>query len=386
MTNTPKYSCVLPFHHMAVRPDGQIFPCCVFRADEVPKDLNVSHPDPFNHDYMKWLRQKMRKDEYVHGCRKCYEDEKSSSRSFRVDLLSPWMEDFGIPTVEEGRGVVKKLTNIDLALSNVCNNKCRMCMPELSTHWYSDAKKLGLPIPKGIITDNTIVNHYDLSDLRFIKILGGEPMMEQDKLIKVLKKCTLDKLTLLLVTNVSILPTPELVALLKQCKKVSIDMSIDSYGKLNDFLRKDSNWDTVHTNIHWYKNNFDIVSMHSVSSIYNVNKVHELLDFCLENDLGHDCVVVDGPDWMGPRNLPEEVKPWVLEYLESMEHKYVGTTSVIPARKIFPLLKDDLAQEGDFGYFLRMDNTFNKLRTEHWKTLNPELWNKIEPFINKVKI
>jgi organic radical activating enzyme len=381
MTDIPKYSCVLPFHHLAVAPSGQIRPCCVFRQDEVPEDFNVSHPDPFNHDYMKWLRQKMRNDEYVHGCRKCYEDEKASSRSFRVDLLSPWMEDFGIPTVEEGRGVVKKLTNIDLALSNVCNNKCRMCMPELSTHWYSDAKKLGLPIPKGIITDNTIVNHYDLSDLRFIKILGGEPMMEQDKLIKVLKKCTLDKLTLLLVTNVSILPTPELSALLKQCKKVSIDMSIDSYGKLNDFLRKDSNWDTVHTNIRWYKNNFNLVSMHSVSSIYNVNKVHELLDFCIENDLGHDCVVVDGPDWMSPRNLPEEVKPWVLEYLESMEHKYVETTSVIQARKIFPLLKDDLAQEGDFGYFLRMDDTFNKLRTEHWKTLNPELWNKIEPFI-----
>ena len=79
--------------------------------------------------------------------------------------------------------------------------------------------------------------------------------------------------------------------------------------------------------------------------------------------------------------IAKEVKPWVLEYLESMEHKYAQTTSVIPSRKIFPLVKDDLAQEGDFGYFLRMDNTFNKLRTEHWKTLNPELWNKIEPFV-----
>ncbi len=74
-------------------------------------------------------------------------------------------------------------------------------MPELSTHWYSDAKKLGWKIPKGIITDNTIVNHYDLSDLRFIKVLGGEPMMEQDKLIKVLNKCNLSQLTILLVTK-----------------------------------------------------------------------------------------------------------------------------------------------------------------------------------------
>ena len=68
--------------------------------------------------------------------------------------------------------------------------------------------------------------------------------------------------------------------------------------------------------------------------------------------------------------------------IESMEYKYVGTPSIIPGRKIFPLLKDDLAQEGDFQYFIRNDNTFNKLRTEHWKTLNPELWDKIEPFIS----
>jgi MoaA/NifB/PqqE/SkfB family radical SAM enzyme len=384
MTDNPKHRCVMPFHHMAMRPNGRLYPCCVFDMDQVPEDFNVSHPDPFNHDYMKWLRQKMRKDEYVHGCKKCYSDEKSTNRSMRTDIISPWQSDginFGFPSVEEGRGVVKKLTNIDLALSNVCNNKCRMCMPELSTHWYSDAKKLGIPIPKGIVTDNTIINHYDLTSLKFIKILGGEPMLEQDKLIKVLKKCALDNLTLLLVTNVTVLPNPELLALLKKCKIVTIDLSVDSYGKLNDFLRKGSNWDIIRDNIQWYKNNFNVVNMHSVASIYNVNKVHELLDFCQENKLSHDYCTADGPDWMSPSNLPEEVKPWVLEYLENAELKYAKTTSVITSRKIFPLLKDEISQKGDFGYFMRMDTTFNNLRTEHWKTLNPELWNKIEPFI-----
>ena len=235
MSKLPKHACVMPFHHMAMRPDGQIFPCCVFDQDDVPKDLNVSHPDPFNHEYMNYLRQKMLNDEYVHGCRKCYEDEKHSARSMRTDLVAPWTGDFGLPTVEEGRGKVKKLTNIDLALSNVCNNKCRMCMPSLSTHWYSDAKKLGMEIPRGVVTDNTIVDDYDLSDLRFIKVLGGEPMMEQAKLKKVLNKCTLENITILLVTNVSILPDEELLSLLKQCNKVNIDLSIDSYGTLNDF-------------------------------------------------------------------------------------------------------------------------------------------------------
>lgn len=366
----------MPFHHMAMRPDGQIFPCCVFRQEEVPEDLNVAHPDPFNHEYMNWLRQKMLNDEYVHGCRKCYEDEKHSARSMRTDLIAPWGGDFGLPSEEEGLGRVKKLTNIDLALSNVCNNKCRMCMPQLSTHWYSDAKKLGMEIPKGVITDNTIVDSYDLSDLRFIKVLGGEPMMEQAKLKKVLKKCTLENITILLVTNVSILPDDELLSLLKQCKNVNIDLSIDSYGTLNEFLRKDSNWENVSNNVQWYKQHFDNINVHSAISAYNVNKLHEIINFCKENELYHECVVVDGPQWMQPRNLPLEVKPWIKQYLNDLQSKVPVTY-----KKIINLLNNEMNIDGDFGLFVRNDAQFNKIRNEHWMDKNLELWNKIEPLI-----
>lgn len=376
MKKIPKHACVMPFHHMAMRPDGQIFPCCVFRQEEVPEDLNVAHPDPFNHEYMNWLRQKMLNDEYVHGCRKCYEDEKHSARSMRTDLIAPWGGDFGLPSEEEGLGRVKKLTNIDLALSNVCNNKCRMCMPQLSTHWYSDAKKLGMEIPKGVITDNTIVDSYDLSDLRFIKVLGGEPMMEQAKLKKVLNKCTLENITILLVTNVSILPDDELLSLLKQCKNVNIDLSIDSYGTLNEFLRKDSNWKNVSKNVQWYKQHFDNINVHSAISAYNVNKLHEIIDFCKENELYHECVVVDGPQWMQPRNLPPEVKPWIKQYLDNLQSKVPVTY-----KKIINLLNNEMNIDGDFGLFVRNDAQFNKIRNEHWMDKNEELWNKIEKLI-----
>jgi len=376
MNKIPKYACVMPFHHMAMRPDGQIFPCCVYRQEEVPEDLNVSHLDPFNHEYMSWLRQKMLKDEYVHGCRKCYEDEKHSARSMRTDLISPWGGDFGLPSEEEGLGRVKKLTNIDLALSNVCNNKCRMCMPQLSTHWYSDAKKLGMEIPRGVITDNTIVDSYDLSDLRFIKVLGGEPMMEQAKLKKVLKKCTLENITILLVTNVSITPDDELLDLLKQCKNVNIDLSIDSYGTLNEFLRKDSNWENVYKNVQWYKQHFNNINVHSAISAYNVNKLHEIIDFCKENELYHEVVVVDGPQWMQPRNLPNEIKPWLLDYLNDLENK-----TTVMYKKIINLLKNEMNVDGDFGLFVRNDSQLNKIRNEHWIDKNPELWNKLEPLI-----
>jgi MoaA/NifB/PqqE/SkfB family radical SAM enzyme len=375
-----KYGCNLPFHHMSMRPDGQIFPCCYFRWEEVPEDLNSSHRDPFQHPFLVELRKKMRRDEYIEGCSKCYADEAASGRSMRLDMNNPETI-FGLPEYNEGRGVIPKLTNIDLALSNVCNNKCRMCGPMLSTQWYADAKKMGYEFDqKGVVARNSIVEDYDLSDLRFIKLLGGEPLMEQEKFIKVLKKCNLSKLTILLVSNATLQPNKELTELLKKCKKVSITLSVDSYGKINDFLRKGSNWETVEENIKWYNNTFNgypvIISLHSVASLYNVNLIHELIDYCIERNMYHNYVVVDGPNWMGPRNLPEEIKPKILKYLETSINRYNEQH-----KKIFKLLKHEVSQPGDFGMFIRNDIRLNKIRSESWEHLNPWLWNEIQPYI-----
>jgi sulfatase maturation enzyme AslB (radical SAM superfamily) len=201
-------------------------------------------------------------------------------------------------------------------------------------------------------------------------------MMEQAKLKKVLNKCTLENITILLVTNVSILPDEELLSLLKQCNKVNIDLSIDSYGTLNDFLRKDSEWTNVYNNIQWYKQHFDNINVHSAISIYNVNKLHEIIDFCAEQGLWHECVVVDGPKWMQPRNMPEQLKSWMKEYIDSISSKYD-----IRYKKIFNLLRNEMNVEGDFGLFVRNDAQLNKIRAEHWMDKNYELWNKIEKLI-----
>ena len=362
-----KHSCDLPFHHIATRPDGRVFPCCYFRWEETPADLTVNHKDPFNHPFLKDLRNKMLKDEYIEGCSKCYKDEETSGRSMRQDMNT--VTHYGFP--EEGRGKVPKLTNIDLTFSNVCNNKCRMCGPELSTSWYSDAKKLGIK-HSGIIAKNTILDEYNLSELRFIKLLGGEPLMEEAKLIDLLKKCNRKELTLLLVTNATIRPKGELYDLLKEVKNVKVELSVDSYGKLNDFLRKGSEWDEVVDNIFWFIEQGVNPSVHSVASIYNINLVHELISFCKNLELDHQYVMVDGPDWMRPRNLPNKVKT---ELINSYNNK---------EEPIYKLIVDELKQEGNFSLFVDMDTKLNELRKEHWAPYNEWLFERIHNEIGDV--
>lgn len=364
-----KHFCPIPFHHFAIRPDGQVYPCCYFRHESVPKDFNLSHPDLFNHPYLQEIRDKLRKDEPVDGCIKCYEKEKVSGSSMRTEYLKATYLGF-----KETPPETPELTYIDLALSNVCNNRCRMCGPGLSTNWYADAKKLGMHIPSGLIKHENNLDKYDLSKLTYIKLIGGEPLMEEEKFINVLKKCTLPNLVIMITTNATMRPSLELLKLLKACRKVKWVLSIDSFGKLNDFLRKGSDWEKVKENIKWYSETFPKnVNIHSVASIYNINVLDQLPSFIRENfpTVSQKYVPVDGPDWMLPSNLPEDVKLKVVEKIKGYGHLLGANLDFIIS---------EINRPGNIQKFINQDQKINDIRNEHWKDLNPELFSMLESY------
>jgi sulfatase maturation enzyme AslB (radical SAM superfamily) len=120
----------------------------------------------------------------------------------------------------------------------------------------------------------------DRSDAEYLKLIGGEPLMEQDKFIKLLKRCDRSKLKILLTTNSTIIPNEELVTLLKECETVWVNLSIDTYGPLNDFLRKGSKWENVVKVLDWFANTFPgKTKVHSIISIYNINNFYLLEEF-----------------------------------------------------------------------------------------------------------
>jgi sulfatase maturation enzyme AslB (radical SAM superfamily) len=274
---------------------------------------------------------------------------------------------YGLSSLENN--TPPELTYLDLSISNTCNNKCRMCMPELSTSWYADAKQLGLEIPKGIIT-NPLIENGDFSKLKYLKLLGGEPLLEQDKLIKILKQCDLPNLRINLITNTTVIPTEELHNLFTQCKKVSVSLSMDATGALNEFLRKGSEWAKTVETVDWFiSNNYDL-NVHSVASIYNVNVLHQLNKFCQSKKLIQKCVLVDGPEYMMPRNLPVQVKEKLKKRLEKDKNDAIINT-VIKA----------LSTPGNFAVFVENDNKLNELRNEHWKHANPELYKLLRGYL-----
>lgn len=357
---------------MAIRPNGRVFPCCNFRWDGVPEDLHLNHPDTFNHPYLADIREKMKRGEPVDGCKNCYDSEEKTGKSMRMFFLER-VKEYGMPSEPTDD---HKITYLDLALSNACNNKCRMCNADLSTSWYSDWKALGRPIPKGLLERPKVLEGYDFSSLRFLKLIGGEPLMEQPKFIDVLSRCNRKELSIFLTTNATLIPNDELFSLIKECKSFKVNLSIDAYGSLNDFLRKGSKWEKTVEVIKWFYENFPVkdVTVFGVVSIYNINCIDKLYYFLKENfpEIGLDFIMVDGPDWMQPRHLPGNVKQEILKLIEKWQQ-----TVNIP---VFNLIKSELSNLGDFREFMRQDKKLNDLRNEFWGDYNPELYEMVKSF------
>ena len=383
----PTYSCIMPMHHMAIKPDGRIMPCCIFRQECVPEDLTIEHKDPFNHPFMKNNRELVTLDKPIDGCARCYHDEKVTGKSMRTEVFGFAHSFMRMPKDKSILGKKAVLTNMDITFSNVCNQKCRMCGPELSTQWYSDAKKMNYPFKhRGIISNNWLKTT-DFSNITFMKILGGEPLMEQDKIKELLEKCNRPNLTIHITTNASLKPDKELLDLLLECTDVFYTLSIDQYGEFNNFLRKNSDWEITKDTLKWSFETFGKgnTTIHSAISVYNVNKAYELIEFAIDKMMYQKTVIVDGPNWMMPRNLPKSIKKHLQdmckEKQKTIKEKMPHISVINNCTELFDNLLDELDQEGDFGMFLRNDTKLNILRNEHWKDYNPWLWEMIQPYI-----
>ena len=198
--------------------------------------------------------------------------------------------------------------------------------------------------------------------------------MEEKQFINLLNRCNLSNLRILLTTNSTIIPSDELYNLLKQCKVVWVNLSVDAYGDLNSFLRKGSKWDNVTKVIDWFSEHFPgNAKVHGIISIYNVNNFYKLTDYIKEKHAGKVHVewqMVDGPNWMQPANLPQEVKNTVLANLKNK----VGD-------RAYSLVENEFKNAGNFDLFLDRDTKLNDIRNETWKELNPELYELVMDFI-----
>lgn len=286
-----KSFCVLPWIHLATRPNGDMRICCVANAsganngdytvglvknqDGAAANFGQDLPsNAFNNDYMKSVRKTMLAGDEPASCKKCLDEESSGVVSKRIwETISWYHENVDIPSLVKNTNpdgsIPFKLKYLDLRLGHTCNLKCIMCSPHDSSQWVADHKKV-FPIfqspliKKQMAWDRKDFNNFWHENLNFWKEIfdqipnitqlyfaGGEPLMIKEHKIflkEIINRGYADKISLRYNSN-GILIDDDIIDIWTKFKKVKFGLSIDGMGDRVHYIRYPTDWETVKNNL-----------------------------------------------------------------------------------------------------------------------------------------
>jgi len=279
--------CVIPWIHMATRPNGDARLCCVTNASGAatgdhqvglvkkengrPANFGVDTPlSAWNNEYMRDVRTTMLEGKIPASCTKCFEEESNGVASKRIWEAYDWtnngldIEKLISDTKEDGT-VPPIIRYLDLRLGHTCNLKCVMCSPHDSSRWVQDyepmmAKTKSQIVINQINWDKDKFNNYwyekpefwddvfeQIPHIEQLYFAGGEPLMIKEHkrfLEEIIKRGYNHKITLRYNSN-GVLLDEEMIAIWTQFKKVKYSVSVDAVSDRNWYIRYPTNWDEI---------------------------------------------------------------------------------------------------------------------------------------------
>lgn len=420
ITIDDKTYCKYFWSHVALFNGKTATPCC--RYDHNTKEgSTVTRDKPFTtftetiHS-PEWeeLRRKSVEGVKEAGCWKCYEEEERGNWSLRNTANAM---DFNKP-------LELKLTYLEINLGNFCNLACNICCSDNSNLWYEDDKDLKSvhQYRRGSYTpdhqEGISLNVEDYEHVRLIKFVGGEPMI-YPKFITLLdfliEHDLQSKIRIQVFTNASWVPKDKIKDRLKQFDEVTISLSIDGVGQVNDYSRWPSKWSIVHESARMWlqmsKENSNItVRWEPTLSIYNANHVPEMVSWWVNLSMEvlekpfHDAVYNDEmrdiniivnnvmwPTYMTPNLLPNkdtELKR-LNRFVEKMYHLHADENydrSKHMLKRLDQLIGkvskeiQPAIDEEQLKTFIHFSYDLDKRRNNDLPKQLPKLWSQIKSY------
>jgi sulfatase maturation enzyme AslB (radical SAM superfamily) len=327
ISSSPSF-CVLPWIHIATRPNGDMRVCCVANASGAdtgeydvglvkkengqPANFGDSLPsEAFNNDYMKSIRKTMLEGAVPASCKKCYDEEAQGISSKRIWETGSWHYDgVDIPeliaqTNEDG-SVPYKLQYLDLRLGHTCNLKCIMCSPHDSSMWVPDYKKVYPIMQSSVIKEQMIWKQEEFNNkwherpefwkevfeqiphIKQLYFAGGEPLIIKEHTVfleEIIRRGYADKILLRYNSN-GVLITDKMIELWSKFRKVKLSISLDGVGKRVEYIRYPLEFDALESNL-WKLEQAPIhieTSIELAVQVLNIKHIPEFIKWKISSD------------------------------------------------------------------------------------------------------
>jgi MoaA/NifB/PqqE/SkfB family radical SAM enzyme len=344
-------TCTAPLTSILVDTNKGIRPCCYYQDGFLGNVNDNTISEIITNDKWKKLKEQMYANEWPNGCLLCKKNEETMGSSLRQNY-------FENSTAEDIDN--EKLTYLEFNGSNICNLACVHCHSLYSSKWHIERKKLikivdtydtdkrkrassirpievgtyldsdgttldkmHLPNPN-LVLEN--IKQLDLTNLRTISFRGGEPFLNSET--KTILEYA-DTQGLLNHVHVSVTTNgtyvdDAVIELLKKCKTVHINMSIDGIGDLFNYIRYgDVKFETIEPNLAKLNEMPNAGILISVASMnYNAFNLLEIRDWTIlmsekynkvQRLAGfNNCVV--SPDYLSLATLSDDARKYLVEF------------------------------------------------------------------------
>jgi len=368
--DNPKF-CLLPFMTLNSRPNGQVKPCSqVMDMPPIKKnsteDNILEQPadywnltkdsveDIWNSDFMRDYRMKKIRGEYIPFCETCYQEDANGAMSKRQAVINKHYDDNKhlIDEAIANNGYMHtKPVWWELRLSSICNEACRMCIPQTSSKMREEFAKFKDELPDSVMknTETAVLNFNkfgylgdsdyflnqlfeNLADIKYIELHGGEPTNDKrlwTVIEKIVESGHSDHIHIHVHTNIHALKQRH-IDLWDKFQSGWIGVSIDAYKEENDYIRHGSDWTKIEENLkllnglgnHWKK------WITSTVMVYNCCTMHKLIEWFIDytnehnmQDLWWRSDPVTSPNLMRIEHVPLSKRLEAIEKLRPLTEK-----------------------------------------------------------------
>ena len=318
-----KNFCILPF--IAIQTyliDGKIglSPCCKMHSLTFLDPEDPAHESKIeeylNHPILTSVREDFLNGKIHKLCTNCFlgADNVLYPRE-KYNNFENLVTNMGVnPIIDTEKPEVKVL---NLASSNVCNLRCRMCSGHNSTliqKALEPEKKVIKIESKSVLSKFDVVNNSLLSGIEGVIITGGEPLLDEDNL-KYIEAAVAQGAKMISMSSNLMVDKYNFIDKMNELGKkihINLTVSVDGGKELNEYVRNNLQHQKVKENLNRLRDAENVhVFLAFTCSAYNFHGATDFLKFGLEN-LGKRfkarISVVEYPTHLNFKSLPIKVR------------------------------------------------------------------------------
>jgi MoaA/NifB/PqqE/SkfB family radical SAM enzyme len=374
------------------------------RACNLTKD---SVEEIWNSEFLKDFRMKKINNEYIKFCETCYQEDSMGVPSKRQAVIDAYYKDNKhlIDEAKENNGMMKTMPVWwELRLSSICNESCRMCIPQTSSKMRDEFAKFSDELPPSVKknTEAAIIQYNshgylgdsefflnqfwdNINDIKYLELHGGEPTADKrlwELVEKVVSSGHSKHIHVHVHTNIHSLQQRH-IELWDQFRTGWIGISIDAYGDENEYIRHGSKWSAIENNLKLVKGLGNHWTKWVTSSVmaYNSCTMHRLIDWFIDysndnelHDLWWRMDPVTNPNLMRLEHIPIELRLSAIDKLTPLVDKANNEETKNSINDVISALRStEMPTAGSYEEFIEYTKILDIKRNQNVLEVFPHL-------------